>query len=120
MREALSAASVRAELHVVSDGESAIRFIDATDADDHARCPALILLDLNLPKKTGLEVLRYLRTSQKFSKAIVLIVTSSDSQSDRQAATQLGANGYFRKPSGFEAYLKVGEIVRDLLADPSA
>lgn len=120
MREALSAASVRAELHVVSDGESAIRFIDATDADDNARCPALILLDLNLPKKTGLEVLRYLRTSQKFSKAVVLIVTSSDSQNDRQAATQLGANGYFRKPSGFEAYLKVGEIVRDLLADPSA
>ena len=117
MREALTAANVAAELYVVSDGENAFRFIDATDADDEASCPTLIILDLNLPKKTGLEVLQYVRRSKKCTNAPVLIVTSSDSQTDRQAATKLGANGYFRKPSGYEAYLKIGEIVRDLLAD---
>lgn len=116
MREAITAA-VTADLHVVSDGERAVRFIDAADADDAAPCPDLILLDLNLPKKSGIEVLQHIRRSRKCHSTFILIVTSSDSQSDRKATTELGVNGYFRKPSSYDAYCKIGEIVKDLLTN---
>ena len=104
-----------ANLYVVSDGEGATRFIEAADSYDQAPCPVLILLDLNLPRKTGLEVLQHIRQSKKCANALVLIVTSSDSQNDRDATTLLGANGYFRKPSSYDEYLKIGEVVRELL-----
>ncbi len=118
MREAITCADVEADLHVVSDGESAVRFIDKADTDNAAPCPRLILLDLNLPRKTGIEVLEHIRRSHRCSEALILIVTSSDSQNDRRATSQLGVNGYFRKPSSYEAYCKIGEIVKDLLTTP--
>lgn len=117
MREAITA-TILADLHVVSDGESAVKFIDAADTDDGAPCPGLILLDLNLPKRSGIEVLQHIRRSRKCSDALILIVTSSDSQNDRHATTQLRVNGYFRKPSTYDAYRKIGEIVKDLLTEP--
>lgn len=118
MREAITGAEVEADLHVVSDGESAVRFIDKADKDDAAPCPDLILLDLNLPKKSGIEVLQHIRRSRKGCNTLILVVTSSDSQNDRKATSELGVNGYFRKPSSYEAFFKIGEIVKDLLTTP--
>jgi CheY-like chemotaxis protein len=115
LREAIAAAGVPADLHVVSDGEWAIEFIDQMDAGEDVLCPSLVILDLNLPKRTGAEVLEYLRQSGKFRNIPVLIVTSSDSEEDRARAIQLGAAGYFRKPSAYEAFLKIGEVVKDIL-----
>ena len=115
IREAIEFAQIPAELHVVSDGEEAIRFIDRADSDTSAPCPALVLLDLNLPRKTGVEVLRHLRRSNKCAKASVIIVSSSDAAADRTATADLGANEYFRKPSSFGAYLALGEVVRRVL-----
>ena len=118
IREAISGANVQADLHVANDGETAVRFIDAADSDETAPCPALILLDLNLPKISGVEVLQHIRRSHKCSDSLILIVTSSDSQNDRRATTQLGIDGYFRKPSSYDAFCKIGEIVKELLARP--
>ena len=116
IREAIKLANVSADLHVVSDGEKAVAFIDAAESDDHAPCPTLILLDLNLPKKNGLEVLQHVRSTRKCAGALVLIITSSDSERDRQETSRLGASGYFRKPSGYNDYLKLGEVVKNLLS----
>lgn len=111
----MEAAHANAELHVVTDGEKAIRFID--DSDDNSKhCPALVVLDLNLPKKTGIEVLEHLRNSRTCRDAAVLIVTSSDSDKDKAETTRMGANGYFRKPSSYDAFMKLGEVVREMLA----
>ncbi len=118
IREAIQSARVEATLHVVSDGDKAIRFFEDADRDAAAPCPALVILDINLPKKTGREVLEWLRGSQRCAKAQVLVVTSSDSQRDRDDMGRLGAGEYFRKPSDYESFLKLGEIVRRLL-DPS-
>jgi chemotaxis family two-component system response regulator Rcp1 len=115
IREALEAARLTPELHIVTDGEKAVQFIDEADADAGAPCPVVIILDLNLPKKSGVEVLAHLRQSRKCAATQVLIVTSSDSAQDREETTRLGANVYFRKPSGYDAYLKLGEIVRTML-----
>lgn len=115
MREALEAAGVEANLHVMSDGEKAVRFIDEADEDGAAPCPCLVLLDLNLPKKPGIEVLRHLRRSRRCANSVVLVVSSSDSHKDKAEVASMGANGYFRKPSDYEAYIRIGETVKALL-----
>jgi DNA-binding response OmpR family regulator len=121
MREALEVAKVSASLQVVSDGEMAMQYIDELNADNSGNCPALVLLDLNLPKFSGMEVLEYLRRSCKCRRSLVVVVSSSDSVKDRAEAASMGADAYFRKPSGYEAYLRIGEIAKDLLLmDPPA
>jgi two-component system, chemotaxis family, response regulator Rcp1 len=123
IRRALARAGVSAELHELNDGEKAIRFFEKADADPQAPCPRLILLDINMPRYKGGEILRHLRASRRCRNALVLVVTSSDSQRDRQEMNSLGANGYFRKPSVFEEFMRLGPEVRQLLAigdDPSA
>jgi two-component system, chemotaxis family, response regulator Rcp1 len=116
IREAIDAAEIDAEQHAVHDGQQAIHFFDQADRDTGAPRPDLVLLDLNLPKEDGTEVLRRLRKSSACKDALVLVVTSSDSSSDREAVKSLGLNGYFRKPSSYAEFLKLGPIVRDLLA----
>ncbi len=116
IREALRTASVSAEIQVVSDGEKAIRFFDELDADEQAPCPILILLDLNLPKRTGAEVLQHIRKSRRCANALVAIVTSSGSDRDRRDASRFGADRYFQKPSSYDEYIDIGKMVRDLLA----
>jgi CheY-like chemotaxis protein len=117
IREAIAAAGVNATLYVVSDGQEAIQFLDNVDLRV-VPCPDLVLLDLNIPKKDGTEVLRHLRQSAGCKKSLVLVVTSSDSSRDRAAVNALGTNGYFRKPSVYADFLKLGEVVRNLLENP--
>lgn len=117
MREAVHASLPNAELHVVHDGERAIQFLDAADLDENAPCPALVILDINLPKKQGAQVLRHMRASRTCANTLVLVATSSDSAQDRAEMGQLGANRYFRKPSDCDAFLKLGEIVKFMLED---
>ena len=116
IRKALAHAGVLAEVHELDDGEKAIRFLERADADPEAPCPDLILLDINMPRYKGAEILRHLRASPRCGKSLVLVVTSSGSEKDRQDMDRLGANGYFRKPSEFEEFMKLGTLVRELLA----
>jgi two-component system, chemotaxis family, response regulator Rcp1 len=115
IREAIAAAKVDAVVSVVNDGHQATEFVDQADRGQGASCPDLILLDLNLPKKDGIEVLRHIRDSAVCRNALVLVVTSSDSASDREAVKKLGFNGYFRKPSVYAEFMKLGPMIRELL-----
>lgn len=115
IREAVASAQVHADLHFVSDGDAATQFFDSADADANAPCPALVLLDLNLPKKNGDDVLRHLRGSKRCSDAAVLIVSSSDARSDRAAVAELGVSGFFRKPSDYYEFMKLGDLIKKLL-----
>jgi DNA-binding response OmpR family regulator len=74
-------------------------FFDRADSDPAAPCPTLVLLDINLPRKHGGEVLKYVRNSRKCRNVVVIAVSSSDSPRDREDMMKLGASGYFRKPS---------------------
>ena len=89
-------------------GSEALRL--ASDA-----MPDLIYLDLGLPGMPGLEVLERLRTEPTTAEVPVVILTSSDSPRDKDQAAQLGATRYFRKPSRLAEFMKLGEIVRDIL-----
>jgi DNA-binding response OmpR family regulator len=108
-------AGVRAVFHVVADGEQAIRFFENAAEDPDAPCPDLVILDLNLPRHKGSEVLMRMRASARCADAPVLIVTSSDSFKDREEMARLGATDYFRKPSQFAEFMKLGNRVRFIL-----
>lgn len=118
IREAIAASGIRAGIHSVRDGEQATKFFDDADRDGSAPCPNLVILDINLPKKHGIEVLRHLRESPRCGNAAVIVVSTSDSAQDREESMKRGANGYFRKPSEFDEFLKLGDLIRALL--PSA
>lgn len=114
VREAIRLEKLPVEIHTVVDGPQALEFFSRAERDPSAPCPQLLLLDLNLPMIDGLEVLRHLRASEKFKTMPVLVVTSSDAQSDRSQVAELGA-GYFRKSPVYSDYVKLGQVLRQLL-----
>jgi DNA-binding response OmpR family regulator len=115
VREALEQAGLRFELQVLDDGEKAVDLIERMDEDTAEPEPNLVLLDLNLPRKTGAEILSRLRRSNKLRQTPVIILTSSDSPKDRSETAQLGATHYFQKPSKLVEFMKLGPLVRELL-----
>lgn len=96
-----------------------MRWIDMLEAE-YAPLPDVILLDLNLPRFTGGQVLERLRGHRNCGSIPVVVVTSSDAPSDRATSARLGAARYFRKPSEYEDFLKLGELVREVLSSSSA
>lgn len=117
IREAIRAAKLPVTVHIVKDGDQAVQFFETVDADASVPCPALVLLDINLPKKQGGEVLKHMRRSRRCAGALVIVVSSSDSARDRQQMKSLGADGYFRKPSEYEAFMKLGEMIKSFLGN---
>ncbi|MAE44157.1 MAG: two-component system response regulator [Magnetovibrio sp.] len=110
---ALKKFKVKNDTNVVRDGAEALDYMFKTGpyADRKGGNPAVILLDLKLPKIDGLEVLRRLREDQRTRHQPVVILTSSDEQEDMVRGYELGANSYVRKPVGFEEF---SEAVRQL------
>lgn len=115
IREAIQGAKLSVDLDVVDDGEKALQYFENVDRDDSAPCPFLVIMDINLPKKHGGEVLQRMRTSRRCANALVVVVTSSDSRADRQAMANLGVNGYFCKPSDYDEFMKLGDVLKTLL-----
>jgi chemotaxis family two-component system response regulator Rcp1 len=116
VREVVRLENLPVDVYVASDGSQAIDFIVRAEQDPDAPCPQLLLLDLNLPKVDGYGVLRHVRASARFKSVPVLIITSSDSPSDRRQAAELGA-GYFVKAPSYEGFLKLGPVMRQLLKE---
>jgi CheY-like chemotaxis protein len=116
VREAIREEKLPLDVYVASDGQQAIEFIARAEADANAPRPHILLLDLNLPKKDGFEVLERLRAGAKYKDIPVLVMTSSDSPADRNRASQLGA-GYFRKPGTYDSFLKIGAVLRQIIVD---
>ena len=115
IRKAIERTKIPVTLHVVKDGVQAMQFFDRADSDPALPCPALVLLDINLPRRKGAEVLKYMRNTRRCAKARVIAVSSSDSPQDREEMTKLGAGGYFRKPSEYKEFMKLGDLVKALL-----
>jgi two-component system, chemotaxis family, response regulator Rcp1 len=91
---------------IMKDGERASKFLDGAEAKEQA-VPALIILDLNLPTKTGRELLARVRQSLLLKDVPVVVFSSSEAETDRQEALRLGANRYVTKPSNLDAFLNI-------------
>lgn len=99
---------------VARDGQDALRYLHNIEPD--AELPKLVLLDLNIPKIKGLEVLRRIRSNSRFSGLPVVVVTSSQNESDRNAVQELGVAAYFRKPMTLQGYNELAPILERLLS----
>ena len=114
VREALTSHQVKADLTIVRDGDEAIALLEEIDAQ-LVPCPDLMVLDLNLPRKTGFEVLERMRMSTRSGHIPVAILSSSAAPSDVQKAEHLGASRYFQKPSNLRDFMSIGARLREML-----
>lgn len=108
-RRALARNRIANELKVVTDGQSALDFLFGEGVyagRDTSTTPALVLLDLKLPKLDGIEVLNRLRADPRTRRVPVVILTSSKEQDDLAAGYDGGANSYIRKPVDFHAFVE--------------
>src|SRR5688500_18293199 len=121
LREALNRESIgrNVELMVVSDGEQALEYIQRLGNFSDAVIPDLVVLDLNLPKSDGSDVLRCIRQTPAYAGIPVVVLTSSDSPRDRTAAENLGANAFITKPSDLDAFLALGRTLLGFTASCS-
>ena len=112
-REAFEASRMPNTLHVVGDGEQAMHFLRKTNDFTGAPRPALILLDLNLPRRNGLEVLAELKADNDLLTIPVVILTTSQAESDIVASYRLHANAYITKPPSFDLFTEAIQQVDD-------
>jgi two-component system, chemotaxis family, response regulator Rcp1 len=115
VKQAIARYDVPVLLHVVHSGDEALEYIDRAENQPGTPLPELILLDLNLPGTSGIEVLSRLRAGNSCTKTPVVVFTSSDSAEDRRRVAELGARSYFRKPSNYEEFMKIGEVLNEVL-----
>ncbi len=115
VRRALEEHRIQHELHVVKNGGEALDFVAGIGQPGGPPRPDLILLDLNLPKADGASILTELRKNPDCAQTPVIAVTSSDAQKDRARMAELGIRHYFRKPTDFYEFMRLGEIVRAVI-----
>jgi CheY-like chemotaxis protein len=107
VREAFQDHKVGNLLSVVSDGVEAVEYVRAQGNYSDASRPDLILLDLNLPRKSGIEVLQEIKSDPALSTIPVVVLTTSEAEEDILRAYKLHANAYITKPVDFEQFARI-------------
>ena len=116
IQEALKEHDVPCSLHFTADGRDALQVL--TRHAQQGEPPDLILLDLNLPRLSGKEVLRRVRSMRGFDSVPVVILTSSSASDDVDETRRLGADEYIVKPSELGAFMAIGATLKAILARP--
>ncbi|MFL6142076.1 MAG: response regulator [Labedaea sp.] len=112
-REAFEHHKIRNALHVVSDGVEALQFVRREPPYQDAPRPGLILLDLNLPKRDGREVLAELKADADLRRIPVVVLTTSEAEEDILRSYSLHANAYVTKPVDFDRFVEVVRQIDD-------
>ncbi|MEI6279554.1 MAG: response regulator [Verrucomicrobiae bacterium] len=112
-REALENGKVRNALHVVGDGEAAMDFLRRQGKYTAAPRPDLVLLDLNLPKKDGREVLAEIKSDENLKRIPVVILTTSKAEEDILKTYSLHANCFITKPIDLSQFIKVVQAIEE-------
>lgn len=116
LERALKEQDLRFELTHLQDGAAALAFIRKQGAYAGAAIPDLILMDLNLSKYTGEDILREIRTAKHLVGVPVCVWSSSQSRRDRSLLVDLGVVRFINKPSGLDQFMEIGKRIKDLLA----
>lgn len=112
-REALKEGKIRNTLYDVSDGIEALEFLRQTGKYKEAIRPDLILLDINLPRKSGLEVLAEIKADQYMRRIPVVILTTSEAEQDILRSYNHHANAYVTKPVDLDQFMVVVKSIED-------
>ena len=115
LRRAFKQADVRQEIRIAADGQEAVDYLSGTGRfqDRHKYpVPCLVILDLKLPKRNGLEVLDWLRHREEYVDLPVVMVTSSEENGDRDTAERHGVEAYRVKPVSLEALVRLAREIR--------
>lgn len=113
MKEALKGGKVANNLHLVVDGEEALDFLYQRGGFETAIRPDIILLDLNLPRKGGLEVLAEIKRDPEVNKVPVIVITTSSAEEDILESYKLYANCYIQKPLGWKQFIDAVRGIED-------
>jgi CheY-like chemotaxis protein len=113
-REAFEVSRAPGQLHVVGDGELAMEFLYQARGFTQAPRPSLILLDINLPRRSGLEVLAEVKASERLLTIPVVMLSTSQDEGDVLRSYQLHANAYIAKPASFDLFTEAIEQVTAL------
>ena len=114
VRRALDFYRIEYDLSLAKNGEEAIALV--RKAEDGEFVIDLMLVDLNLPRYDGGQVVAAARSGKMLGKTPIIILTSSDSPHDRWRLSELGANLYFRKPADLNSFMQVGKLVQEVIA----
>lgn len=117
LRTALRRKRLDGDLTVFRDGEAAMKFADAIEAQPNAACPRLAILDLNLPKVNGRDVLKRFRESARLGAIPIVILSSSSDERDKIATLDLGATCYLQKPLNLAEFMEIGTAIEALLRE---
>jgi two-component system, chemotaxis family, response regulator Rcp1 len=110
--KALKEADIHNKIDVVKDGEKAVQYLKKEGTFTDAETPGLILLDINLPKLNGKEVLNMIKTDDKLKRIPVLMLTTSNSEDDIVDSYNHYANCYITKPNNFFEFIEVSESIK--------
>ncbi|HLG99377.1 MAG TPA: response regulator [Bryobacteraceae bacterium] len=116
VREVMREEGFDCVLNVAEDGEKAIQIIDGLDENSAAAPPDVALLDMNVPRVSGSEVLQRIRSSRSCARIPVVMISSTDCPEERKLTLDLGATEFFRKPSNLAGFMELGKLVRRLRA----
>jgi CheY-like chemotaxis protein len=115
IRHALADAGIETELTVLDDGAAALAFVRKHEAGLNGEVPDLAILDLNLPKHTGLEILQAMRAGTAFSGMPVMVLSSSSAPRDLERLNEFRVDRYITKPADLDEFMKIGHAVKGLL-----
>jgi chemotaxis family two-component system response regulator Rcp1 len=116
-REALAAGRLSTDLHVVTDGVEAMSYLRRLDGYADATRPDLILLDLNLPRKSGHEVLAEVKQDPELRRIPVVVLTTSQAQDDVAKSYDLHASVHVSKPADFDQFTEVVRQIDDFFGN---
>ena len=112
-RKGFENGTLKVNLSHVEDGKDCLDFLFKRGQFKDAPTPDLILLDLNLPVMSGREVLAEMVKHKSLQRLPVIVLTTSDSESDLEQMYELGCNSYIKKPIGFEEFQQVIKVIND-------
>jgi DNA-binding response OmpR family regulator len=115
---ALKRQNLQFELKHMADGGEALAFLRREGVWEEAATPDLILIDLNLTRYAGEEIVREIRAAKHLAHVPICVWSSSQSRRDQSMLRELGVARFVAKPTGLDQFLEIGEIIKELLASP--
>jgi chemotaxis family two-component system response regulator Rcp1 len=112
-REGLKHAKMLIRMHTVEDGAKALQYLRGQPPYQEAVRPDIILLDLNMPRKDGRETLKEIKSDPRLRSIPVVVLTTSEAETDVERSYDLGANCYITKPVDFKAFVRVVQAIEE-------